>query len=343
MTVDVGDIELQEHVESRVRALSDVVCPHISELYKVGAKLGEGRFSTVHVGEATGTGQKYALKVVENAGLNEEENLEALEQEVKILRMLDHPYVVKLKEVVMTDENTYICMELLNGGELFEKIIEFGSYPEAEAATVFARLLVSVEFMHSRNIVHRDLKPENILFVSPTSAGTGDVPTDIKVIDFGYAGIWTPSKELTGLCGTPDYVAPEILTWYDEENGECLKYGKPSDVWSLGVLLYVLLSGCSPFAADDEDVLLKLVASARYTFPDKEWSTVSDQAKDVVRRALVVDPTQRITLSELMQHPWCRDAVAEVQASLKSAGKSPGPKPRKAKSSKSSASCCVVS
>lgn len=375
---DPGDVQIVVDYDKRVRALSDVVCKDITELYQMGEQLGEGRFSTVHAGTAAGTGKRFALKVVENKSLADEENLEALEQEVRILRMLEHPYVVKLKEVVMANESTYLCMELLSGGELFGKIVEAGAFPEAPAATLFAKLLIGVEFLHSKDVVHRDLKPENVLFgaraahgAPPThpptlggvraaralrgvrcatdaavrprpdaraararahspalgarrlcraETGSGSMPTDIKIIDFGYAGVWTAAKQLSGLCGTPDYVSPEVLSWYDEDTTPGRPYGKSSDVWSLGVLLYVLLSGCSPFAADDEEELLKLVAKAQFSFPDKEWTKVSDAAKDAVRRCLTVDEAQRITLAQLKEHEWCKEAVQAVELELKQSG-----------------------
>ena len=234
----------------------------------------------------------YAIKVVENGDLTDEENLEALETEIKILRELNHPHIVQLKEVVATADNTYIVMELCAAARqrcrraaplppprrrrrrrdtppppppthpltahrlpraragCRAASSSTGSsrralYPEEEAAELFAQILLSVEYLHSKNIVHRDVKPENILY-------TAEGGRAIKLIDFGYAGMWAADSPLTGLCGTPDYVAPEVLTWYeDDDNGT--PYGKGSDLWSLGVLLYVILSGCSPFSADEEE------------------------------------------------------------------------------------------
>ena len=143
--------------------------------------------------------------------------------------------------------------------QLFNRIVEKGCYPETEAADLFAQILLSIDYLHSLNIVHRDVKPENILFISTDSS-------DMKLIDFGYAGLLLPDRELTGLCGTPDYVAPEVLTWYeDDDNGT--PYGKGSDLWSLGVLLYVILSGCSPFSADEEELLLQQARPPRPPSP----------------------------------------------------------------------------
>ena len=126
--------------------------------------------------------------------------------QIAILRQLAHPHIVSLKEVVVSKVDTFIVMELLSGGELFNRIVDKGPFPEPEAANLFAQILLSMEYLHGRNIVHRDVKPENILYLSEGSSS-------IKLIDFGYAGVWAEDKQLTGLCGTPDYVAPEVLTW----------------------------------------------------------------------------------------------------------------------------------
>jgi len=274
----------------------------------MGEELGRGRFSVVKSALHNKENSKYAVKEVANETLTDDENLEALETEINILRQLRHPYIVTLKEVVATSSFTYIVMELLSGGELFNRIVEKGCFKEHEGQALFAQILLSMEYLHSLNIVHRDVKPENILYISEGS-------DDIKLIDFGYAGVWSADKALTGLCGTPDYVAPEVLTWYDDdENGT--PYGKGSDLWSLGVLLYVILSGCSPFCADEEEQLLKFVAEATYEFYENEWKGVSEQAKDVVRRLLVVDPKERMTMEELLAHPWLKGSVDACRAKM---------------------------
>jgi len=308
MAASAADVELQAaggDTDTRIKALADVKVDNIATIYTLGDELGRGRFSVVQSAIHLKENSRYAIKVVENDSLSDEENLEALETEIKILRQLKHPHIVNLKEVVTAADNTYIVMELLSGGELFNRIVDKGSYQEKEAADLFAQILLSLEYLHSRNIVHRDVKPENILFVSSESS-------DMKLIDFGYAGLWAADKQLTGLCGTPDYVAPEVLTWYeDDDNGT--PYGKGSDLWSLGVLLYVILSGCSPFSADEEEQLLKQVAEAKYEFFENEWKNVSAEAKDVIQRLLVVDPAKRMTMPELLEHAWCKDAVEQCK------------------------------
>lgn len=300
VNVDLGT------TDARIKQLADRAMDDIETVYGMGEELGRGRFSVVQKANHKTESKFYAVKVVVNESLNDEENLEALETEIKILRQLNHPFIVSLKEVVTSPLNTYIVMELLSGGELFNRIVDKGCFSEAEAAELFAQILLSMEYLHSLQIVHRDVKPENILYVAEGS-------TEIKLIDFGYAGLWKPDHELTGLCGTPDYVAPEVLTWYDDdENGT--PYGKGSDLWSLGVLLYVILSGCSPFSADEEEQLLKQVAEAKYEFYENEWKDKTDSCKDLIRKLLVVDPKQRMTMEGMLEHPWLREAVDKCRA-----------------------------
>jgi len=294
--------------QQRIGKLADVVVDDISKHYTLGAELGRGRFSVVQSAVHLKENVQYAVKVVENKSLADEENLEALETEIGILRKLDHPHIVSLKEVVVATSDTYIVMELLSGGELFQRIVEQGRFNERDAASLFAQIVLSMEYLHSLNFVHRDVKPENILYVSQGSS-------QIKLIDFGYAGEWAPDKQLQGLCGTPDYVAPEVLSWYDEEDVG-IPYGMGSDLWSLGVLLYVILSGCSPFSAEQEEAILQLVAEAKYEFHESEWSTVSADAKDLIQRLLVVDPEERMTMAQMLEHAWLKDAVAAGRASI---------------------------
>lgn len=308
MAADPSNVELAAKTDERIKSLADVKVDDIAKIYQLGDELGRGRFSVVQAATHKKEGARYAVKVVENESLTDEENLEALETEIKILRQLQHPHIVQLKEVVTTADNTYIVMELLSGGELFNRIVDKGCYPENEAAELFAQICVSIDYLHGLDIVHRDVKPENILFVSSESS-------DMKLIDFGYAGLWRPDKQLTGLCGTPDYVAPEVLTWYDDDDNGT-PYGKGSDLWSLGVLLYVILSGCSPFSADEEEQLLKQVAEAKYEFFENEWKNISAEAKDIISRLLVVDPAKRLTMAELLEHAWVKDAVAKCRKEM---------------------------
>jgi len=313
--MDPGSVEIGFAPDSdqalRIKKLATWVLDDISKMYQLGDELGRGRFSVVQHATHLKENQSYAVKVVENKSLADDENLEALETEIDILRQLDHPYIVSLKEVVVTSKDTYIVMELLSGGELFNRIVENGSFTEAEAASLFAQILLSMEYLHSLNIVHRDVKPENILYLTEGA-------NQIKLIDFGYAGMWSEEKPLTGLCGTPDYVAPEVLTWYeDDEHGT--PYGKGSDLWSLGVLLYVILSGCSPFSADEEEAILALVQEAKYEFHEAEWKDISPEAKDLISQLLMVKPEERLTMQQLLDHSWLKSAIATSRVEIEAA------------------------
>jgi calcium/calmodulin-dependent protein kinase I len=312
-----SEVNIEIATRRRIKALADVEVTGIESIYTLGDELGRGRFSVVQRATHLKEQATYAIKLVKNEELEDDENMEALETEISILRKMKHPYIVQLKEVVTTDENTYLVMELLGGGELFERIVEKGAFTEEEGAALFAQILLSMEYLHKLNIVHRDVKPENILY----SHRDG---TDIKLIDFGYAGIWRPDQQLTGLCGTPDYVAPEVLSWYDESDEKGIPYGASSDMWSMGVLLYVILSGCSPFNADEEEALLKLVAMGQYEFHDPDWTHVSEDAKDLISNLLVVDVNKRYNMTQALSHSWVKNAVVQCREAMAAAPKAAG-------------------
>lgn len=306
-----GYADLTPDAEQRVKKLADAIVEDIAEVYSVGDELGRGRFALVQRLTHLKEKRQYAAKVLENKSFADEENLEKLETEIEILRKLEHPHIVGLKEVVIDKENAYIVMELLGGGELFNRIVDNGPFPEKDAARLFAQIILSVEYLHSLQIVHRDVKPENIMY-------TAEASDSVKLIDFGYAGVWASDKPLTGLCGTPDYNAPEVLTWYNS-HVDGTPYGKASDLWSLGVLLYVILSGCSPFSADEQDEILKRVSAAQYTFHESEFASISADAKDLIAKLLVADPSQRLTMALVIDHPWLKDTVAVMREEVAAA------------------------
>jgi len=182
--------------------------------------------------------------------------------------------------------------ELVTGGELFDKIVEQGSYSERDAAVLVSKMVSAIQYLHSRGIVHRDLKPENLLLKSPNSL------TEIKIADFGLSKIIGPDNMVRMLtaCGTPSYVAPEVLlsTGYDKE----------VDLWSIGVITYILLCGFPPFYDECLSNLFEDIMHARYEYPEEYWSHISDEAKDFVSRLLLVNPHQRMTATQALQHPW---------------------------------------
>jgi len=192
-------------------------------------------------------------------------------------------------------------MELLTGGELFDRIVAKGSFSEREASEVTKNVTDAIAYIHKIGIVHRDLKPENLLFLNKD----GDSP--IKITDFGLAKFRANNGvEMHTACGTPGYVAPEVLK---SEN-----YTKAVDMWSLGVILYILLCGFPPFYHPKTAELYKLIKKGEFDFPAPYWTDISDSAKDLVRKLLTVDPKKRYTAEQVLQHPWVKGSTAKAAA-----------------------------
>ena len=219
-------------------------------------------------------------------------------------------YIVNLIEVVRDQERIYIVQECLGGGELFEQLLAKGPFKEDYALTIFAQVAIAVDYIHKLDVVHRDLKAENLVFAAKGS------PV-IKFIDFGGACTWTAEDGLTGLVGTPQYVAPEVVTGYGENNATNEPYGKGCDLWSMGVLLFVMLSKTMPFRAKEVDQLLKQVVRAKFNFrPEDRWKNVSEEAKDLITKLLTKDVSKRLTIADVKKHPWCADAIARALESM---------------------------
>ena len=231
--------------------------------YELHELLGEGRFSQVVRGTHAATGDDFAIKIVELSTLDEDEGaLDALQVEIEVLQAAQHPHVVALHEVIETPSTTYVVMEVIGGGELFDEIVSRGMFPEHEARDLMKQLFEAIAFCHDIGVVHRDLKPENLLLDRSRSQ------LKLKLIDFGYAAFAREGELLSGLAGTPDYVAPEVLSWYDGEEQEGALYEREEydascDMWSAGVILYIMLCGFPPFYADSEEELIEVVRQVR--------------------------------------------------------------------------------
>ncbi|CAE7274903.1 CaMKI [Symbiodinium microadriaticum] len=282
-----------------------------SDCYTIFSDLGEGAFSVVKLAVDKNTGNKVAVKVIQKKALPKADLL-CLQSEIDILRELDHPHIIKLYEVFEEKGVCFIVTELVQGGELFDRIVERSGYTEKNARDLIKIFLETVAYMHDAQVVHRDLKPENLLLSSAVE------DTSIKVADFGFAKRVQDLSRTEIACGTIDYVAPEVI----EEKS----YGVEVDIWSMGVICYVLLAGYPPFYSESESELLALIKSGSYTFHDNGWSDVSDDAKDFISRMLVIDQEQRWTARELMEHPWmtahddvleCRDLTGVVQEMIR--------------------------
>ncbi|CAM9777421.1 unnamed protein product [Chrysoparadoxa australica] len=268
----------------------------VEDRYDVHEVLGHGTSGEVRRAHNKLSGKEVAIKVIEARKFALTPGLSAAElaQEAIVLRGLEHPGIIQLGEVIQGPDHIYIVMELVHGGDLFDRIIDKGRYNEPDAAALFTRVLEAVEYLHSRDVVHRDLKPENILLVSP------DDDVDVKISDFGLAK--RANKEgLKTFCGTPQYFAPEVLKRRNTVMGMG-RYGKEADMWSLGVILYILLSGTHPF---HESSLYEQIRQALFSFAGPEWSAVSEAAKDLVTKLLMANPRDRLTASQALQHPFC--------------------------------------
>jgi len=266
----------------------------VDDNYDVGDEIGRGAFSVVKKCRHRKTGTEFAIKFIEKKHVDKQD-LMLLGREIEIMKKVDHANVLKLQEVYETEDVIALVMELVNGGELFYKIVEKGNYSEKDAAKIVRQMARGVEYLHSQGIAHRDLKPENLLCA--TDSREEYKPFRVVIADFGLSKAFDGGEALQTSCGTPDYVAPEVIT----AEGS---YDKSVDMWSCGVITYVLLCGFSPFLSSDQTGLFEKIMKAEYDFPDPEWTHISDNAKDFIRKLLVKDRQIRYTASQCLEHPW---------------------------------------
>mmetsp|Transcript_9982 Transcript_9982/g.19589 ORF Transcript_9982/g.19589 Transcript_9982/m.19589 type:complete len:351 (+) Transcript_9982:289-1341(+) len=269
------------------------------ERFRLGNTLGKGNFSVVREAEDLVTGETVAIKCIRKKHLSREDR-EGLEAEVRILSGMDHPNIIKLYGMHEDGSNYYVVTELVRGGELFDRIVAKEFYQERDAAQVVKTIAEALKYCNEHGVVHRDLKPENILMEDDED------DHQLKLADFGFAKELDTSSEeamLKTTCGTPGYVAPEIISGRP--------YGKEVDMWSLGVITYILLCGYPPFYDENQSRLFRLIKKAKYKFDPEFWSDVSDSAKDLIRGLLVVDPSVRFTVDDVLNHPWIVNGGAE--------------------------------
>ena len=253
--------------------------------------VGEGAFGKVYLAEHKGTLVQRAVKELDKSKAEKNQQSRFIE-EVEILARLDHPNILKLFELYEDEKQYFVVSELLTGGELFDYLIKIGHLSETSAARIMYQILSAVTYCHQNNIVHRDLKPENLLLETPPS-DTDEII--IKVIDFGTSSLFTPSTSLHKRIGTPYYIAPEVLG---------MNYTEKCDVWSCGVILYILLSGYPPFPGKNNEEILRKVKTGQFNFHHSVFRSVSTEAKTLIRRMLVMDPTARCTAESALQDPW---------------------------------------
>eukprot|EP00470_Lotharella_oceanica_P010878 CAMPEP_0170190702 /NCGR_PEP_ID=MMETSP0040_2-20121228/49930_1 /TAXON_ID=641309 /ORGANISM="Lotharella oceanica, Strain CCMP622" /LENGTH=414 /DNA_ID=CAMNT_0010438631 /DNA_START=46 /DNA_END=1290 /DNA_ORIENTATION=+ len=260
------------------------------EEYERLEELGVGRFSSVICAEHKRTKVKYAMKVIEKVNIDEKEQ-QALHTEIAVLRMLRHPNILSLKHVFETRRQIFIITNLVSGGDLFEKLDKVKVFDEKKAREIMGNLLGVVQYLHSRGVVHRDLKPENILITKGENFG-------IVLGDFGLSQFAGPHQTMTLACGTPAYVAPEV--WIMEG------YDSQVDLWSLGVILYLFLSGRLPFNGKDKKELQQHTLHSKLNFNYKIWENISKEAIDLTSKLLEKDPRKRLTAKQALEHPWLK-------------------------------------
>ncbi|GLT50040.1 hypothetical protein SLA2020_235520 [Shorea laevis] len=263
---------------------------NIKEFYTLGRKLGQGQFGMTFLCVEKATGREYACKSIAKRKLLTEEDVEDVRREIQIMHHLaGHPNVISIKEAYEDAMAVHVVMELCSGGELFNRIIQRGHYTERKAAEIIRTIVGVVEACHSLGVMHRDLKPENFLFVNQQEDSL------LKTIDFGLSIFFNPGERFTDVVGSPYYVAPEVLR---------KRYGPEADVWSSGIILYILLSGVPPFWAETEQGIFEQVLNGDLDFDSEPWPRISEGAKDLVRKMLVRDPRRRLTAYEVLCHPW---------------------------------------
>ena len=310
-----------------VKALSNV-----EENYKILGDLGKGSFGKVYKVLHYKTTNVRAMKVIKRENLEYQDDNKQFLKEIEILIKIDHPNIIKIYEYYVDQLNFYIITEFVPGGELYDTIIKSKNLSEEKAGYIMKQLLSAIYYLHSKNIVHRDIKPENILVetdknqpvnnfklinqqntlnannVNSSNMTNITIPKfsksvtifgkstlNIKLIDFGTCNYFTSESSLSLKVGTPYYIAPEVL----KKN-----YTEKCDVWSCGVILYILLVGYPPFNGKTTDIILKKVMEGKYIMKNKEWDKISKDAKDLVNKLLTYDPKERISTQEALSHTW---------------------------------------
>ncbi|KAL7857647.1 hypothetical protein AOLI_G00177490 [Acnodon oligacanthus] len=260
----------------------------IKKIFDLKEILGTGAFSEVVLARERATGKMYAVKCIPKKALRGKES--SIENEIAVLRKIKHENIVALEDIYESPDHLYLIMQLVSGGELFDRIVERGFYTEQDASDLIKQVLNGVNYLHSLGIVHRDLKPENLLYFNQDES-------KIMISDFGLSKMEGAANDIMSTaCGTPGYVAPEVLAQKP--------YSKAVDCWSIGVIAYILLCGYPPFYDENDSKLFEQILKADYEFDSPYWDDISDSAKDFISNLMQKNPEKRFTCDEALQHPW---------------------------------------
>jgi serine/threonine protein kinase len=256
----------------------------VMDMYMVGKVIGVGSYGKVRAAWHRLTGAKIAIKTYDKAKMKDPSHWKRIYSEIKIMEQISHPRIARLYEAVETPKRMHLIMECSDGGNLCSYVKQKKRLSEEESKKIFFHIVQAIDYLHSLGVAHRDIKLENVLFTDQR---------DIKLIDFGFSTVCQPGKRLKVFCGTPSYMAPEIVNRLEYD-------GIPVDMWSLGILLYALLCGCFPFRAKTYPDLYRRIARGTFAIPDE----LSSQAKDLIRQLLNADVSQRMNSHAALRHPW---------------------------------------
>jgi calcium-dependent protein kinase len=287
-----GNLVLQRDIIIDGSLLVGKASGNINENYKRLKKLGEGSYGTVYLVNHIYSGQNRAMKIITKKNTGEENQKVDLEiiNEIDILKKMDHPNIVKIFEFYNSTKNYYLITEFCKQGELFDKIVKEGPFSEEFSSYVMYQIFSAVFYCHSMNILHRDLKPENILIEREEKHGI-----KIKIIDFGTAKIFEKNKVERKIIGSSYYIAPEVLS---------KSYNEKCDLWSCGVIMYILLSASPPFSGRNDNEIIENIKKGYYDFESSTWQKVSNEAKHLIKNLLERNVGIRISAEEALEHKW---------------------------------------
>ncbi|WCJ33481.1 calcium-dependent protein kinase 32 [Euphorbia peplus] len=289
-------------ISHKLTVLKDPTGREIQQRYELGRELGRGEFGITYLCTDRETRETFACKSISKKKLRTAVDIEDVRREVQIMKHLPkHPNIVTLKDTYEDDSGVHLVMELCEGGELFDRIVARGHYTERAAAFVTKTIVEVVQMCHKHGVIHRDLKPENFLFANKKETAA------LKAIDFGLSVFFKPGERFNEIVGSPYYMAPEVLK---------RNYGPEIDVWSAGVILYILLCGVPPFWAETEQGVAQAIIRSVVDFKREPWPKVSDNAKDLVKKMLEPDPKRRLTAQQVLEHPWLQNAKKAPNVSL---------------------------
>ena len=296
--LDSDSFHYSNTVNSTINLTNEVIVSQSNKQpnddYKRLKFLGEGSYASVYCVQNRLTDSKRAMKVINKTSNCSEEDEKEILNEINILRTLDHPNILKIFEFYSSKESYSIITELCEGGELFNEIVDKGPFNEVYSAYVMLQIFSAINYCHGMKIVHRDLKPENILIVDRDK---NDMPR-VKIADFGTSKMFEKGAVQRKLVGSSYYIAPEVLKKH---------YDEKCDIWSCGVIMYILLSGRPPFAGDNDKEIMAKVALGKYDLESSPLDKLSKSGKDLIKKLLVMEPSKRISAQEAINHPWFKE------------------------------------